>query len=230
VPDQTGDELLALAIADPDEAWSLANAVIANDDADVTALSYAHQALGIVLREGGDVDLALTHLRVARRLAERTPDVDRVADVRASLGGTLAVAGRTAAGLRELDAAVSGARARGTVRPKAQMRRANVLTMAGHHDRALADLQDAVRGFRRSGDRLWEARALNLRAFAKILRGEFADATRDLREAESLFLPGDQQFEVLDVRHNLALIRFFEGDVPAALSALTELASAYADL
>lgn len=230
MPDQTGDELLALAIADPDEAWSLATAVIANDEADVTGLSYSHQALGIVLRERGEVDLALTHLRVARRLAERTPDVDRVADVRASLGGTLAVAGRTAAGLRELDAAVAGARARGPVRPKAQMRRANVLTMAGHHDRALADLQDAVRGFRRSGDRLWEARALNLRAFAKILRGEFADATRDLREAESLFLPGDQPFEVLDIRHNLALIRFFQGDVPAALSALTELASAYADL
>ena len=35
---------------------------------------------------------------------------------------------------------------------------------------------------------------------------------------------------MLDVRHNLALIRFFQGDVPAALSALTELASAYADL
>ena len=92
------------------------------------------------------------------------------------------------------------------------MRRANVLTMAGHHDRALVDLQDAVRGFRRSGDQLWEARALNLRAFVKILRADFADATRDLRDAEALFLPGDQQFEVLDVRHNLALIRFFRGD------------------
>lgn len=226
---QSGDDLLALAIAEPDAAWSLATGVVANDT-DATTLSFAHQALGIVLRERGDVDLALTHLRVARGLAERTHDPDRVADVRATLGGTLAVRGRTAAGLHELDAAVAGARARGPVRPKAQMRRANVLTMAGHLDRALADLQDAVRGFRRSGDQLWEARALNLRAFVRILRGEFADATRDLRAAEALFLPGDQAFEVLDVRHNLALIRFFRGDVPAALAALTELAAAYAEL
>ncbi|KRF34876.1 CHAT domain-containing protein [Nocardioides sp. Soil805] len=226
---QSGDELLDLAIAEPDEAWSVAHAVIAGE-ADVTALSYAHQTLGIVLRERGDVDLALTHLRVARRCAERASDEDRLADVRATLGGTLAVRGRTAAGLRELDAAVSGARARGPVRPKAQLRRANVLAMAGHHDRALTDLRDAVRGFRRSGDQLWEARALNLRAFVRILRGEFADATGDLHEAESLFRPGDQPFEVLDVRHNLALISFFEGDVPATLSAMTELASAYAEL
>ena len=96
---QSGDDLLARAIAEPEEAWSIATAAI-TDDTDATALSYAHQALGIVLRERGDVDLALTHLRIARGLAERTGDGDRLADVRATLGGTLAVRGRTAAGLR----------------------------------------------------------------------------------------------------------------------------------
>ncbi len=43
-------------------------------------------------------------------------------------------------------------------------------------------------------------------------------------------MPGEQRFEVLDVRHNLALIRFFRGDVPGALAAFAELPSAYADL
>ena len=43
----------------------------------------------------------------ARRLAERTGDPDRLADVRATLGIALAVRGRSAAGLRELDRAVA---------------------------------------------------------------------------------------------------------------------------
>src|SRR5687768_8555081 len=58
VPDQTGDELLALAIADPDRAALAATAWIA-DETDPLTLSFAHQALGIVLRDREDIDLAL---------------------------------------------------------------------------------------------------------------------------------------------------------------------------
>ena len=223
MPDQTGDDLLALAIADPARASSAADGR-PRRATDPLALSYAHQALGIVLRDREDIDLALRHLRTARRLAGRTGDPDRLADVRATLGATLAVRGRTAAGLRELDEAVLQSSPQGTVRPKVLMRRANVLAYAGHHDAAISDLQEAVPGFRRSGDEVWEARALNLRAYVRILRGEFAEAERDLVAAEALFSPGEQRFEVLDVRHNLALIRFFRGDVPGALAAFAELA------
>lgn len=229
VKSQHGDDLLALAIAEPVKAMSIATAALANA-ADPVWLSYAHQAIGISLRERGDIDLALRHLRKALPFAERSGDRDREADVLATLGGTLAVRGRTTAGLRRLDQAVLLSTPRGGVRPKVLMRRANVLAYAGHHVAAIADLKDAVRGFRRAGDGVWEARALNLRAWIRIQRGEFTGAERDLHEAETIFAPDEVTFELLDVRHNLALLRFFRGDVPGALSVMAQLSSAYAGL
>lgn len=227
--DPAGDDLLALALAEPGRAASVATAAITSG-VDPLALSYAHQALGIVLRDRTDIDLALDHLRIARRLAGRTDDPDRLADVRATLGGTLAFRGRSTAALRELDEAVRTASADGPVRPKVLMRRAHVLAYLGRHPAAIADLQEAVTGFRRSGDEVWEARALNLRAFVEILRGELREAERDLRDADTLFTRLEQQLEQLHVRHNLALIQFFRGDVPATLAALAELSAQFTAL
>lgn len=225
-PDQTGDELLALALAEPARAARLAGSVLAGDR-DPTARSYAHQALGIVLRDRGDIDLALTHLRAARRLT-RDGAPDRAADVRATLGATLALRGRSAAAMRELDAAVRTADAAGPVRPKVLLRRAHVLAALGRHAAAVADLRAAVPGFRRSGDQVWQARAVNLRAHVHILRGELAEAERDLHEADALFTARGQHLEVLYVRHNLALLLFFAGDVPAALAAFATLSAQFA--
>lgn len=235
MPDQTGDDLLALVPVDPERATLLAHRIVASET-DPVALSYAHQALGIVMRDRGDIELALDHLRTARRLAERPPadaataDPDRSADVRATLGVALALRGRTTPALRELDRAVDLAARQGTVRPKVLMRRAYVLAYLGRHVPAIADLQEAVPSFRRSGDDIWEARALNLRAFVRILRAEFAEAERDLHGADALFTRHEQRLEVLHVRHNLALMRFFRGDVPGALAAFADLSEAFADL
>lgn len=226
--DQTGDDLLALAIAEPRRAEAMARAALA-EDTDPLPLSFAHQALGIVLRDHEDIDLALRHLRTARGLAERSGDPDRLADVRATLGATLSMRGRTAAGLRELDAAVDQSTLSGGVRPKVLMRRAHVLTYAGHHGAAVRDLDEAVRGFRRAGEEVWEARALNLRAFVRILRAEFGEAEPDLRAAETLFTRREQRLEGLYVRHNLAWLRFFRGDVPGALAAFADLVPALDD-
>ena len=60
--DPAGDDLLALAHTEPDRAAAIAAAAITSG-VDPLELSYAHQALGIVLRDGGDIDLALKHLR-----------------------------------------------------------------------------------------------------------------------------------------------------------------------
>ncbi len=221
----TGDPLLALALADPDRAACVATTAIEAGGLDAIELSYAHQALGIVLRDRGDIDLALTHLRTARRLAQGA-DRDRSADVRATLGAALALRGRSVAAVRELDAAVETASARGPVRAKALLRRAHVFSTLGRHPEAIADLHLAVPAFRRSGDEVWEARALNVRAHVEILRAEFADAERDLHEADLLFTR-QGHVELLYVRHNLALIRFFRGDVPTALAAFAELSDLF---
>ena len=232
----TGDDLLALVPVDPDRASRAARRIV-DTDPDPVALSYAHQALGIVMRDRGDIEMALDHLRTARRLAGRaargTPtaaSADRAADVRATLGVALALRGRTSGALRELDEAVRLAGVRGPVLPKVLLRRAHVLAYLGRHLDAIDDLREAVPSFRRSGDEIWEARALNLRAYARMQRGEFTEAERDLRGAEALFTRHAQRLEVLHTRHNLAHIRFFRGDVPGALSAFAGLSAAFDQL
>jgi len=225
VSDPAGEDLLSMAPVDPQRAAAVAKA-ITTTAADPAALSYAHQTLGIVLRDRGDMDLALTHLRIARRLAHGT-EPDRSADVQATLGVALALRGRSAAGVRELNDAVDKATPRGAVRPKVLMRRAHVLAYLGRHASAIADLQSAVADFRRSGDEVWEARALNLRAYVELQRGEFREAEGDLHDAETLFTRLEQHREGLHVRHNLALIQFFRGDVPATLAALAELSAQF---
>ncbi len=223
---QPGDELLAMAIADPQQAVSVASAAISGVT-DPVALSYAHQALGIVLRDRGDIDLALSHLRTAQRLAQEA-DPDRLADVQATLGVALALRGRSTAALRELDEAVRNASPGGAVRPKVLMRRAHVLATLGRHAGAIADLQQAVPDFHTSGDEIWEARALNLRAHVEILLAEFDAAERDLLAADTLFTRRRQHLDLLHVRNNLALIQFFRGNVPAALNAFADLSDQYA--
>ena len=224
--DPAGDDLLALALAEPGRAFTIATSVTTSATGPVE-LSYAHQALGIVLRDRGDIDVAITHLRTARRLAQRA-DPDRFPDVQATLGTALALRGRPAAAMRELDEAIRNATPRGGVRPKALMRRAYVLATLGRHADAIADLRVAVPDFRRSGDEVWEARALNLRAHVEILQADFAGAERDLHDADTLFTRREQHLEVLYVRHNLALVRFFQGDVPAALLAFARLGARFA--
>jgi len=224
--DPAGDDLLALALADPDRAATIATAAI-TDGVEAIDLSYAHQALGIVLRDRGDIDLALTHLRTARRLVEHADNQDRPADVRATLGATLSLRGRTTAALRELDEAVRTASVEGPVRPKALLRRAHVLANLGRYKESIADLQVAVPAFQRSADDVWEARALNLRGQVNIWRAEFTEAERDLHDADTLFTRLEQHLEVLYVRHGFALVRFFLGDVPAALAAFAELSTLF---
>jgi hypothetical protein len=66
----------------------------------------AHQAAGIVLRDGGDVEAGVRELRQALRQARRTGSAEREADVLAGLGVALFFAGRTAAGLAAFEAAL----------------------------------------------------------------------------------------------------------------------------
>src|SRR6266568_3691972 len=91
-------ELLALTLARPGEALATARAVLAGHPGPYDA-SIAHQAVGIVLREFGDLTAGIRELRTALRLARRAGSLDREADVLATLGVALIYAGRTAPGL-----------------------------------------------------------------------------------------------------------------------------------
>src|SRR5262245_50951875 len=63
-------DLLPLALSRPNEALQRARTVLSRNPGPIAA-SVARQAIGIVLREYGDIDAAVEQLRIARRLARR---------------------------------------------------------------------------------------------------------------------------------------------------------------
>jgi CHAT domain-containing protein len=226
-PARTPLDLLPLALSRPPEALAAARTVLAAHPNAYDA-SVARQAIGIVLRDAGEVGAAIGELRTAVRLARISGSRDREADVLATLGITLVLAGRTRSGLAALHTATQ--QANGIVAARVRMRRADALNVLGRHREALDDLRAAVTVLRRSGDTIWEARALTIRALCHIALGSIWRADLDVRRAEQLFAAAGQEFESAIARHNRALIAFRSGDLPAALDHLDEAERRYQSL
>ena len=213
------EELPALALSRPRIALALARSH-AVPGADPWTLSFALQAAGIVLRDAGETTAAIVELRQAVRAAEATGAAARVADVRATLGAALVKAGRTQAGLGQLDAAADASH--GDALARVRLRRAHVLAGLGRHEAALEDLRRAVAAFRAGGDRLWEARALSNRSEIHVARGSLARAERDARSAETLFRAAGQELEATYALHNCGIVTYCQGDIPGALAIFDE--------
>jgi len=209
------DGLLALALSRPNEATARARAALAAGPGPLAA-SVAHQAIGIVLREFGDIEAAVRELRIARRLARRGGSADREADVLASLGVALVFAGRTRSGRNALNGAVL--RSVGLLRGRILLRRAGCLRLLGDYHAALDDLNSAIPVLRAAGDRLWEARALNHRALCLLALGSVQRVAADLRRAGELFASCGQDLEYADVIGNRGMAAFRTGQLPDALA------------
>jgi len=114
-----GEELLRLALSLPREALRRSELILATRP-DPSAKSYVLQAAGIASRELGHGPEALRYVRRALRAAEQEGRTDRIADITATLGATLAQAGRPRDALEALNRAVDMSRgldaARGLVR------------------------------------------------------------------------------------------------------------------
>ena len=164
------DDLLALALSDPATAEQVAHELIGRTG-DPAELSTAHQALGIALRDQGRLDPALAELRSALGWAQRAGDEARLADVHATYGGTLVVAGRSRSGLRQLDRAVEAAST-----PMTLLRRGMSLLIIGRHDESHRDLSAALSGFREAGDLVWEARARHNLGYLALVAGRVDEA------------------------------------------------------
>ncbi len=180
--------------------------------------SFAHQALGIVLRDRGQLPVALDELRAALRAAQTTRNEQRIADVLATLGVAQVMAGRTRAGLARLGRALelSGRETGARVR----LRRANVLAQLGRYQEALDDLRRATVTFRSIHDVVWEARSLNNRCLVHLGLGSLARAERDAVRAEDLFLGAGQELEAVQACQNRGEIAYRRGDLPEALRLL----------
>jgi tetratricopeptide (TPR) repeat protein len=217
-------ELLPLALSRPNEALTRARAVLAGEPGPLDA-SVARQAIGIVLREYGDIDAAIGELRIARHLARRAGSTSREADVLATLGLTLVFAGRTRSGRNTLDAAVR--QSTGNLRVRALMRRGGALRILGHHQEALEDLNSVVVALRMADDQIWEARALQERAVSCLSSGSARRAVADLRRAEDLFAANGQELESAETTVNRGLVALRLGDLPEALNCFDEAAERF---
>jgi tetratricopeptide (TPR) repeat protein len=212
-------DLLSLALSRPNEALEQARQMLAGDPGPLEA-SIARQAIGIVLREVGDIDAAVGELRQAYRLARRSGSADREADVLATLGLALVFAGRTAQGRTALESAVE--RSSGLLRGRVLLRRGGALLVLGHHRDALADLSNAVLSLRAADDPVWEARALTARAFTHLAAGSVWRAQVDLRRAEQLFTANGQELESADAVVHRGVLALRNGDLPGALASFDE--------
>jgi hypothetical protein len=212
-------DLLSLAPARPDEAMAKARAILAGQPEPFDA-SVAHQVIGMLLREFGDLDAGTRELRAALRLARAARSADRQADTLAALGVALIYQGRSGRGLAALDSSL--ALVTGAAAGRVLHRRGIALWVLGRHAEALGDLRRAVRVLRSAGDVMWEARALSARALVHLAGGATGRADNDLRRAERLFATTSQDLEVSFTWHNRGLVAFRSGDIPRALACIDE--------
>jgi CHAT domain len=219
----TGD-LLPLALSRPYEALARARAVLADRPGPDEA-SIAHQAAGIVLRDTGDVGAGVGELRTALRLARRTGSSEREADVLASLGLTLAYAGRAAQGLAAFDRALQ--LSSGVLAGQVLHRRGLALWTLGRYAAALDDLRRAVGVLRRADDQIWTPRTLTARGLVYLAVGSPDRADADFVAAGALYAKTSQELEAIHTVFNRAGVAAAKGDLPAALSYLDEAAARY---
>jgi tetratricopeptide (TPR) repeat protein len=218
------DDLLQLAVSRPRDAIVGAYRVLAARP-DPYEASIAHQAVGIVHRDNGDIDTGIRDLRGALRLARRAGSADREADVLSSLGAALVYAGRTTQGLAAVERAVR--LASDSLLGRVLYRRASMLWTLTRYGPALEDLRHAVRLLEQAGDLVWTARALNTRGLVHLSAGSPSQADADFAAAGQLLAQAGEDLGSIHALLNRGLAAFRSGELPTALLYLEEAAARY---
>jgi tetratricopeptide (TPR) repeat protein len=219
------EELLRSLFVDPDLARATALSELV-PDTDPALASIGHQVVGIVLRDHGEADDALVHLRTSLRLARRSLEPERVGDVLATLGGTLAMLGRVRDGLAQLDRAA--AQVTGLARARVLVRRARVLgfVLARYED-SMSDLHEAIPVFDHEGDAVWRARATNLEGLVLVTVGQLDAAVAAFEEFGRLSAAMGDHGAVATSVHNLGWVAKVSDDLPLALARYAEASARY---
>lgn len=214
-------DLVALVLDDPVAGEGSARAFIAAAISPADA-AVGHQALAISLRDQGRVDEALPQLRLALSAAERSSDVDLLADVLGTSGITLVLSGSGRRGMAQLDRSI---RLRET--PMTRMRRAYSLVLLGCHRDAHRDSTAALEGFRAAGDPVWEARTLHNLGWLEMVWGRLDDAEEHTRAAAERLAELGLDAEAVAARQNLGEIAAARGDLAGALRVFHSVAAEY---
>ena len=221
------DKLPALALSRPSEALAAAREVLARNPP-ASQAAVAHQAAGVVFREFGDIREAIEEFKAARRFARQAGDLDREADVSASLGMALVLVGQPQRGLSVLDELVE--RSGGIPAGRILIRRANAFYVLGRNAEALRDAQGAVALLAGAGDLVWEARAVHWRAAVYLAMGDIERADRDYARVETLYAECGQQVEYASARQERGVAAHIRGDLPTALAHLDHAQTLYDQL
>ncbi len=221
-------EVLRTLFVDPDAAQARARDELI-PAADPVVSSIGHQVLGIVLRDRGLVEEALVELRRSLRLARRSGDRERQADARATIGASLAVAGRVRAGLEQLDRAAR--EVEGVSRARVLYRRAWILDqMLADFEGSAADLGEATAAFERAGDRMWQAGALNLEGLALARSGDLSGARRAFEESGRVATELGDLSHLATTVHNTGWVGYLAGDLPLAFERYAEAAAIFDEI
>ena len=212
------DELLALALSRPSEALAAARDVLTRHPS-ASQAAVAHQAVGVVFRDFGDIGEAIEEFKAARRFARKAGDPDRESDISASLGMALVLAGQPRRGLSVLDSLVERS-GRGVFAGRILIRRVGAFLVLGRNAEALRDAQAAVGLLSDTGDLVWEARALHYRAAVYLAMGDIERADRDYARVEALWLECGQRADYAFARLERGLAAHIRGDLPTALAYL----------
>jgi tetratricopeptide (TPR) repeat protein len=210
-------EALRLAEAAPERAVVLSPEVAARarDAGDWATAAVAERAWGLALRNRGDLDSAVRHLRVAVRLGDRAKSPQLRGEARMTLALALTEGGRPQPALEEIDAALRDLE--GLARARALTQRGTILLELGRYPEAMEHYRLALPVLRAADDRLWLHRVMSNRGLAHAYRHELTPAEADLREAERLARQLDLPLVVGFAQANLAFVLAARGDVPAAL-------------
>ncbi|MEV4121706.1 CHAT domain-containing protein [Micromonospora sp. NPDC049645] len=228
MPDSTGSGASAAQAAldavqrYPPEAIMIAHQVLAGQSADDDERSTAERAIGLALRELNDLTGALRHLRRAVRAAG-TPRTQALA--RMSLGYVLANAGRTAAALRAVTAALP--QLTGADAGRARMQRGVVLHYRGRYAEAVRDYGIAIDIAQREGDPLLEARARNNRGLLNAHRGSPGGTDDDLSRAAAVFRRLGLDLAAADARWNSGIAAGQRGEIAVALRCFADVDEEY---
>ncbi|WFE95334.1 CHAT domain-containing protein [Micromonospora sp. WMMD987] len=228
MPDSTGSGAAAAQAAldavqrYPPEAITIAQQVLASQTAGDDERSTAERAIGLALRELNDLPGALRHLRRAVRAAG-TPRTRALA--RMSLGYVLANAGRTAAALRAVTAALP--QLTGADAGRARMQRGVVLHYRGRYAEAVRDYGIAIDIAQREGDPLLEARARNNRGLLNAHRGSSGGTDDDLSRAAAVFHRLGLDLAAADARWNSGIAAGQRGDIAVALRCFADVDEEY---
>jgi tetratricopeptide (TPR) repeat protein len=214
----TPPRLVDAAIADPvgvrrDAAERLAG--VAADDPDHHELRWA---LGVALRELGELANAREELERAADAADAGGEPGEAALIRSSLALVVLHLGDTESALATTEAAARSLTAAPAARN--EMQRGLVLQRLGRHDEAIAAYDRALPALREAGDLVAQSRLLSNRGVVRAYRGELAGARSDLERSIDLAEETGSLRGAAFARQNLGFVAGRQGRLPEALQLL----------